>query len=89
MENRDNMITKDEEIQFLRKMLLDTSKLSKDWLKSLKIIVATLALVLISGIIACAVVCNIYLKLAYDSEGYEKQNTTTNVNKNINENTSK
>lgn len=89
MNEINNYNNTNEEIQFYRKMLVETCNISKDWLKTLKIIIFSLSMVLVVGIIACSIVCNIYLRLAYDTEGYEKNNTTTNINRNINENENK
>lgn len=78
-----------EEIQFYRKMLLETSDISKNWQKTLKIIITMFSTILIVGFIVCGLVCKMYFGYAYDSENTEKQNTTTNINKNINDNENK
>lgn len=75
-----------EEIQFYRKMLIETSKISKDWMKTLKTVIAVLSIVIICGFIVCGFVVNRYLAYAYTPDAIEQSNTNTNVNTNVNEN---
>jgi hypothetical protein len=84
--NSFNNNTNDTEVQFYRKMILEATHASKEWLKAFKIMVATLsiAIVIIVGIFAC--ICKMYFSYAYDDNAIEKSNTNTNINQNINEN---
>lgn len=84
MENNKN--TDNEEIKFYRKMLQDATNISYGWMKTQKVVVISLSVVIIALFIVCGFICESYLRLAYAPEGYEKTNTSTNINKNINEN---
>ena len=81
MENKNN-----DEVQFYRKLLVDTSQISYGWMKTQKIIVISLSIVIITLFITCGIICESYLRLAYAPEGYEKANTNTNINTNVNKN---
>jgi hypothetical protein len=83
MENNKN--TDNEEINFYRKLLIDTSHISYGWMKTQKIIVISLSIVIMSLFIVFGIVCESYLRLAYAPEGYQKANTNTNINLNKNE----
>lgn len=83
MENNKN--TDNEEINFYRKMLQDATNISYGWMKTQKVVVISLSVVIIALFITCGIVCESYLRLAYASEGYQKANTNTNINLNKNE----
>ena len=82
MDNFNNYDDTKEEIQFLRKMVVETTNISKDWQKTIWRIIISLSIVLTIGIIGCSLVCKMYLDNAYKS----KSSSTTNINHNINEN---
>ena len=75
-----------DEIQFYRKVILETSKLSKDWIKAFKIVVAIFSIVIICGFVVCRYVVNRYLAYAYAPDAIGQSNTNTNINTNTNEN---
>lgn len=80
----ENKNTENEEINFYRKMLVDTSNISYGWMKTQKVVVISLSVVIIALFIIFGIICESYLRLAYSPNGYEKSNT--NINRNINEN---
>lgn len=75
-----------DEILFYRQMLMETSRISKEWMKTLKIITTVLSIVIICGFIVCGVIVNRYLSYAYAPDAIEQSNTNTNINTNTNEN---
>lgn len=88
MENKE--LNQSEEIQFLRKALMETSKISYGWMKTLKIAIAVISIafsiIIISGFIVCQNIVNKYLAYAYAPDAIEQSNTNTNINSNTNEN---
>lgn len=90
--DRIEYVTKENE--YLKKMLDDNFKmtvslsteLSTKWIKLYKIVAIAFCTTIVAFIVGCGLVCNMYFKYAYDTQSIENQNTTTNINKNINEN---